>query len=144
MLAREDSGDLFKTDKLKQVRTLRVLGTSTLSVVSAFTLCIRSGCLPLTDRAPESPLRLSPRIPAPRMLYLVSPRQLLQSETGVPHFALDPLTYRCLLSLSPAADFTEPRPPRHNRAGQQPGCMHFLRSRYCHWCYTRSGRSERQ
>ncbi len=40
-----------------------------------------------------------------------SPRQLLQSDTGVPHFALDPLTYRCLLSLSPAADFAEPRPP---------------------------------
>ncbi len=96
------------------MRTLRVLDTSTLSVVSAFTLCISSGCLPLTDHAPESSLRLSPRIPAPRMLYLVSPRQLLQSETGVPHFALDPLTYRCLLSLSPAADFAEPRPPRHN------------------------------
>ncbi len=31
--------------KLKQVRTLRVLGTSTLSVVSAITLCVRSGCL---------------------------------------------------------------------------------------------------
>ncbi len=38
---------------------LRVLGTSTLSVVSVFTLCIRSGCLPHTDHAPESPLRLS-------------------------------------------------------------------------------------
>ncbi len=98
------------------MRTLRILDTSTLSVVSAFTLCIRSGCLPLTDHAPESSLRLSPRIPAPRMLYLVSPCQLLQSETGVPHFALDPLTYRCLLSLSPAADFAEPRPPRHSRA----------------------------
>ncbi len=96
------------------MRTLRVLDTSTLSVVSAFTLSIRSGCLPLTDHAPESSLRLSPRIPAPRMLYLVSPHQLLQSETGVPHFAIDPLTYRCLLSLSPAADFAEPRPPRHN------------------------------
>ncbi len=60
------------TDKLKQVRTLRVLDTSTLSVVSAITLCIRSGCLSLTARAPESSLRLSPRIPAPRMLYLVS------------------------------------------------------------------------
>ncbi len=46
--------------------------------------------------------------------YPVSPRQLLQSDTGVPHFVLDPLTYRCLLSLSPAADFAEPRPPRHN------------------------------
>ncbi len=46
--------------------------------------------------------------------YLVSPCQLLQSDTGVPHFALDPLTHRCLLSLSPAADFAEPRPPpRH-------------------------------
>ncbi len=96
------------------MRTLRVLCTSTLSVVSAFTLCIRSGCLPYTDHAPESPLRLSPPIPAPRRLYLVSPRQLLQSETGVPHFALDPLTYRCLLSLSPAADFAEPCPPRHS------------------------------
>ncbi len=32
-------------DKLKQVRTLRILGTSTLSVVSAITLCVRSGCL---------------------------------------------------------------------------------------------------
>ncbi len=35
-------------------------------------------------------------------------------QKNVPHFALDPLTYRCILSLSPAADFTEPRPPRHN------------------------------
>ncbi len=33
---------------------------------------------------------------------------------------------------------------RWHRAGQQPGCMRFLRSRYCHWCYTRSGRSELQ
>ncbi len=56
---------------------------------------------------------VSPRMPAPQWLYLVSPRQLLQSDTGVPHFALDPLTYRCLLSPSPAADFAEPRPPRH-------------------------------
>ncbi len=103
-----------KQINLKQVRTLRVLGTSTLSVVSAFTLCICSGCLPLTDHAPESSLRLSPRIPAPRWLYLISPCQLLQSDTGVPHFALDPLTYRCLLSPSPAADFAEPRPPRHS------------------------------
>ncbi len=45
--------------------------------------------------------------------FIWSPRQLLQSDTGVPHFALDPLTYRCLLSPSPAADFAEPRPPRH-------------------------------
>ncbi len=46
--------------------------------------------------------------------FIRSPRQLLQSDTGDPHFALDPLTYCCLLSLSPAADFAEPRPPRHN------------------------------
>ncbi len=111
-LAWEDSGDIY-SDKLKQLRTLRALKTSTLSVVSAITLSIRFGCLPLTDRAPESSLRLSPRVPTPRWLYWVSPRQLLQSDTGVPHFALDPLTYRCLLSLSPAADFAEPRPPRH-------------------------------
>ncbi len=111
-LAWEDSGEIY-SDKLKQLRTLRTLKTSTLSVVSAITLSIRFGCLPLTDRAPESSLRLSPRVPTPRWLYWVSPRQLLQSDTGVPHFALDPLTYRCLLSLSPAADFAEPRPPRH-------------------------------
>ncbi len=57
---------------------------------------------------------VSLRFPAPRWLYLVSPRQLLQSDTGVPHFALDPLTYRCLLSLSSAADFAETSPPRHS------------------------------
>ncbi len=113
------------------MRTLRLLGTSTLSVVSVFTLSIRSGCLPITDHAPESPLRLSPRVPAPRWLYWVSPRQLLQSDTGVPHFALDPLTYRCLLSLSPAADFAEPRPPRHNKHNtkkRKENCMCFKAS----------------
>ncbi len=94
------------------MRTLRVLKTSTLSVVSAITLCIRSGCLPLTDRAPESSLRLSLNS-CSTVAFIWSPRQLLQSDTGVPHFALDPLTYRCLLSPSPAADFAEPRPPRH-------------------------------
>ncbi len=126
-LAWEDSGEIY-SDKLKQLRTLRALKTSTLSVVSAITLSIRFGCLPLTDRAPESSLRLSPRVPTPRWLYWVSPRQLLQSDTGVPHFALDPLTYRCLLSLSPAADFAEPRPPRHIpptarlRPGSPPAC----------------------
>ncbi len=67
-LAREDSGWILFTDKLKQVRTLRVLKTSTLSVVSAITLSIRSGCLSLTDRAPESSLRLSPWTPVPRWL----------------------------------------------------------------------------
>ncbi len=62
--------------------------------------------------APESPLRLSMNSRS-TVAFIRSPRQLLQSDTGVPHFALDPLTYRCLLSLSPAADFAEPRPPRH-------------------------------
>ncbi len=33
------------SDQLKQVRTLHVLCTSTLSVASAITLCVRSGCL---------------------------------------------------------------------------------------------------
>ncbi len=94
------------------MRTLRVLKTSTLSVVSAITLSIRSGCLPLTDHAPESSLRLSLNS-CSTVAFIWSPRQLLQSDTGVPHFRLDPLTYRCLLSPSPAADFAEPRPPRH-------------------------------
>ncbi len=106
------------------MRTLRVLKTSTLSVVSAITLSIRSGCLPLTDRAPESSLRLSLNS-CSTVAFIWSPRQLLQSDTGVPHFALDPLTYRCLLSPSPAADFAEPRPPRHippppTQAGKPP------------------------
>ncbi len=51
---------LFKTDKLTQVRTLHHPETSTLSFVSAITLCIRSDCFSLTARALESSLRLSP------------------------------------------------------------------------------------
>ncbi len=77
--------------------------------LSAFVLAVSL----VTDHAPESPLRLSLNSRS-TVAFIRSPRQLLQSDTGVPHFALDPLTYRCLLSLSPAADFAEPRPPRHN------------------------------
>ncbi len=106
---------LFKTDKLTQVRTLRHPETSTLSFVSAITLSIRSDCFSLTARALESSLRLSLNCRS-TAAFIRSPRQLLQSDTGDPHFALDPLTYRCLLSLSPAADFAEPRPPRHNNS----------------------------
>ncbi len=76
--------------------------------LSAFVLAVSL----VTDHAPESPLRLSLNSRS-TVAFIRSPRQLLQSDTGVPHFALDPLTYRCLLSLSPAADFAEPRPPRH-------------------------------
>ncbi len=105
-LAWEDSGEIY-SDKLKQLRTLR-------------------GCL--RDHSQHS-FRLSPahrpcaRVFTPSLslncrstaAFIRSPRQLLQSDTGDPHFALDPLTYRCLLSLSPAADFAEPRPPRHTK-----------------------------
>ncbi len=77
--------------------------------LSAFVLAVSL----VTDHAPESPLRLSMNSRS-TVAFIRSPRQLLQSDTGVPHFALDPLTYRCLLSLSPAADFAEPRPPRHS------------------------------
>ncbi len=76
--------------------------------LSAFVLAVSL----VTDHAPESPLRLSLNSRS-TVAFIRSPRQLLQSDTGVPHFALDPLTYRRLLSLSPAADFAEPRPPRH-------------------------------
>ncbi len=96
------------------MRTLRVLGTSTLSVVSAFTLCVRSGCLPLTDHAPESPLRLSPNSHSTVALSGLS-MPITAIRHRFSHFALDPLTYRCLLSLSSAADFAEPRPPRHTQ-----------------------------
>ncbi len=91
---------LFKTDKLTQVRTLRHPETSTLSFVSAITLCIRSDCFSLTARAPESSLRLSLNCRS-TAAFIRSPRQLLQSDTGDPHFALDPLTYRCLLIFLP-------------------------------------------
>ncbi len=60
---------LFKADKLTQVRTLRHPETSTLSFVSAITLCIRSDCFSLTARAPESSLCLS--------LWTAVPRRLL-------------------------------------------------------------------
>ncbi len=80
--------------------------------LSAFVLAVSL----VTDHAPESPLRLSLNSRS-TVAFIRSPRQLLQSDTGVPHFALDPLTYRCLLSLSPAADFAEPRPPRHSYFG---------------------------
>ncbi len=76
--------------------------------LSAFVLAVSL----VTDHAPESPLRLSLNSRS-TVAFIRSPRQLLQSDTGVPHFALDPLTCRHLLSLSPAADFAEPRPPRH-------------------------------
>ncbi len=90
-MARGDSGDFIVFHyKLKQVRTLHVS---------------------LSQSMRPSLHSISLRTPVPQWLYPVSPRQLLQSDTGVPHFALDPLTYRCLLSLSPAADFAEPRPP---------------------------------
>ncbi len=59
---------LFKTDKLTQVRTLRHPETSTLSFVSAITLCIRSDCFSLTARALESSLRLSLWTAVPRLL----------------------------------------------------------------------------
>ena len=42
--------------------------------------------------------------------YTVFPHQLLQSETGVTHFVLDPLTHRSFLTRSPNADSAEPRP----------------------------------
>ncbi len=135
---------LFKTDKLTQVRTLRHPETSTLSFVSAITLCIRSDCFSLTARALESSLRLSLNCHS-TAAFIRSPRQLLQSDTGDPHFALDPLTYRCLLSLSPAADFAEPRPPRHSVDFYKAHCSEkrgvlWLASYlvHCNWLHTSS------
>ncbi len=81
--------------------------------LSAFVLAVSL----VTDHAPESPLRLSLNSRS-TVAFIRSPCQLLQSDTGVPHFALDPLTYRRLLSLSPAADFAEPRPPRHTHTNK--------------------------
>ncbi len=114
-LAREDSGEFYLQINLNRSHSARPKNINSL------------GCL--SDHSQHS-LRLSlSHRPCARVLtpslsmsscftvaFIWSPRQLLQSDTGVPHFALDPLTYRCLLSLSPAADFAEPRPPRHTGA----------------------------
>ncbi len=92
------------------MRTPRHLATSTLSMsqrsLSVFVLAV--SLLQLVR-----PSLHSVSLNELTVAFIRSPRQLLQSDTGDPHFALDPLTYRCLLSLSPAADFAEPRPPRH-------------------------------
>ncbi len=91
--------------------------------LSAFVLAVSL----VTDHVPESPLRLSPNSRS-TVAFIRSPLQLLQSDTGVPHLALDPLTYRRLLSLSPAADFAEPPPPSPHtptarlRPGSPPAC----------------------
>ncbi len=116
-LARGDSGDLlFLQYKIKQVAH------------SAPRMLINShGCLGFHSLCS---FWLSPqpspcaRVSTPCLsvffsfsggFYLVSPFQLLQSNTGFPHFALDPLTHRFLLSLSQAQqtslNFAEPRPP---------------------------------
>ncbi len=99
---------------LNSLRTLHLFFYSTLTVVSDITICVRSGypLLPSPHARVFTP-SLSIFSPFSGGFYPVSPRQLLESDTGVPHFALDPLTHRCLLSLSPAADFAETRTPRH-------------------------------
>ncbi len=81
------------------MRTLRHPETSTLSFVSAITLCIRSDCSlwQLVRPSLHSVSSLNCRSTA---AFIRSPRQLLQSDTGDPHFALDPLTYRCPESFS--------------------------------------------
>ncbi len=63
---------LFKADKLTQVRTLRHPETSTLSFVSAITLCIRSDCFSLTARAPGLHSVSLPELPFHGGFYPVS------------------------------------------------------------------------
>ncbi len=96
-----------------------------LSRLSQYSLSVFVLAVSHTQTMRPSLHSVSLRIPAPRWLYLVSPRQLLQSDTGVPHFALDPLTYRCLLRLFRAADFAEPRPPRHNMIFTIDNCTQY-------------------
>ncbi len=47
------------------------------------------------------------------------------------------------LSHSPLKKKKKKKGTRSQRTGRQPGFMRFLRSKYCLWCYARSGRSER-
>ncbi len=79
-----------------------------------------SGSLPSTPSEHTqimlSLLRNQSLSPPPRLagwLYLVSP-QTLELETGVSQHSLDLFITASLLTRSPAAAFTFPRPPRHN------------------------------
>ncbi len=67
-----------------------------------------------TVHSPVSSLSLSPFFSFPGPFYAVSPRHLLEQDTGVCHLHLTHLLTACLPTLSPAADLAEPRPPRHN------------------------------
>ncbi len=113
-LARGDSGDLLIFNINLNRCALCASSVHQLSRLSQRSRSVFVLAVSLSQSMRPSLHSVSFRTPVPRWLYPVSPRQLLQSDTGVPHFALDPLTYRCLLSLSPAADFAEPRPPHHN------------------------------
>ncbi len=62
----------FFNIKLNRLRTLHLVCSSTLTVVSAFTLCVRSG-YPLSPvHAPESPLRLSLSSPRSPVVFIWS------------------------------------------------------------------------
>ncbi len=102
---------LFKTDKLTQVRTLRHPETSTLSFVSAITLCIRSDCFSLTARALESSLRLSLNWPFHGGFYPGLHANYYNQTQVILILHLTHLLTAVLLSLSPAADFAETTPP---------------------------------
>ncbi len=62
----------FFNTKLNRLRTLRLVCSSTLTVVSDFTLCVRSG-YPLSPvHAPESPLRISLTSPHSPVVFIRS------------------------------------------------------------------------
>ncbi len=110
------------------MRTLRVLKTSTLSGVSAITLSIRSGCLPLTDRAPESSLRLSPLNPCSTdaLFGLSTPITAIRDRcssfcTWPTYLPLSPESFSCcrLRWTTPPSPHT---PTARLRPGSPPAC----------------------
>ncbi len=113
---------LFKTDKLTQVRTLRHPETSTLSFVSAITLCIRSDCFSLTARALESSLRLFSELPFHGGFYPVS-----TPITTIRHRWSSFCTWPTYLPLSPESfsrcrlRWTTPPSPHTPTARLRPG-----------------------
>ncbi len=126
----------FFNTKLTRLRTLCLVCSSTLTVVSDFTLCVRSGYPLSPAHAPESPLRLSLSSPRSPVVFIRSLHANYCNQTQV--FLILHLTHLLTaVCLSPAADFAEPRPlatypHRPTQAGKPSGLQpppppHFWR-----------------
>ncbi len=99
--------------KSKQSTSNTNLRSGTLNVPHAHNVSLRA--FSHWSECTSSPPRfLSPSRSSDTLFYPVSPRSSLQSDTGVITLHLTHLLTAHLPSLSPIANPTEPRPPRHS------------------------------